>query len=52
MDTHGCGPEVIPRQRRQWQVMAQIRDGFGMEQVNTELEGLSRRVEQEHVAEM
>ena len=48
----GVGPEVIPRQRRQWQVMARIRDGFGMEQVNTELEGLSRRVEQEHVAKM
>ena len=46
------GPEAIPRQRRQWQVMARIRDGFSMDEVNTELEGISRRIEQEYVAEM
>ena len=48
----GVGPEAIPRERRQWQVMARIRDGFSMEEVNTELEGISRRVEQEYGAEM
>ena len=48
----GVGPEAIPRQRRQWQVMARMRDGSSMAEVNTELEGISRRVEQEYLAEM
>ena len=46
------GPETYPRQRRQWQVMARISDGFSMEEVNAELEGISRRIEQEYAAEM
>jgi putative ABC transport system permease protein len=48
----GVEPEVIPRQARQWQVMARMRDGFTMAEVNAELEGLSRRTEQEYGAEM
>lgn len=48
----GVGPEVFPRQRRQWQVMARIRDGFTMSEVNAELEGISRRIEREYGAEM
>jgi len=44
----GVGPEVFPRGRRQWQVIAQIRDGYELEQVNVELEGLARRTEQEY----
>ena len=48
----GVEPEVIGRQRRQWQVMARMRDGFTLTEVNTELEGISRRIEQEYGAEM
>lgn len=44
-------PERFPRQRRQWQVMARIRPGATLEEVNTELGGLARRTEQEYVAE-
>ncbi len=48
----GVGPEVFPRQRRQFQVMARIRDGFSLDQVNAELEGLARRTELEYAREM
>lgn len=48
----GVAPEVIGRQRRQWQVIARMRDGVTLQEVNTELEGFSRRTEQEYGAEM
>lgn len=44
------GPEVFPRNGRQFQVMARIRDGASLAAVNTELEGLARRTEQAHGA--
>jgi putative ABC transport system permease protein len=39
------GPEVYPRNRRQFQVLARIAPGASMQEVNTELEGIARRVE-------
>lgn len=48
----GVAPDVIGRQRRQWQVMARMKAGVTLEEVNTELEGFARRTEQEYGAEM
>ncbi len=48
----GVGPEVFSRNRRQFQVLARVREGVAMEQVNTELEALARRTELEHAREM
>ena len=45
------GPEVFPRNRRQFQVMARVREGASLSEVNTELEGLARRTEREYGAE-
>ena len=47
----GVGPEVIPRQRRQWQVIARLQDGFTLDEANAELEALARRTEQAYTAE-
>ncbi len=44
-------PEVFPRNRRQFQLMARVRDGVDLRTVNAELEGLARRTEETHVAE-
>lgn len=44
----GVDPSVFPRSRRQFQVMARIRDGFDMEAVNVELETLARRTQLEY----
>lgn len=45
------GPEVFPRDRRQFQVIGRIAPGASMDQVAAELEGLARRTELEHGAE-
>jgi putative ABC transport system permease protein len=47
----GAKPDMWPRNRRQFQIMAHVRDGFSLQEVNTELEGLARRTEQVHAAE-
>ena len=47
----GVAPEVYARNRRQFQIIARIREGHTLETVNTELEGLARRTEQAYVAE-
>jgi putative ABC transport system permease protein len=39
------GPEVYPRNRRQFQLLARLADGVTLEEANVELEGISRRVE-------
>ncbi len=44
----GVSPDVFPRGRRQFQVLARIRDGYDMAGVNTELEVLARRTELEY----
>ncbi len=44
------GPEVFPRNRRQFQVMARLAPGVSLAQANTELELIARRVEGEHGA--
>lgn len=41
----GVSPDVFPRQRRQFQILARIQDGYSHEQVNAELEVLARRTE-------
>lgn len=44
-------PEAIPRNRRQFQILARIREGSTLRDVNTELEGLARRTERAWGAE-
>lgn len=44
-------PEVYPRNRRQFQVMARVAPGASLDEVNAELAGLARRVEETHLAE-
>ena len=39
------GPEVYPRNRRQFQLLARLAEGVTLEEANVELEGISRRVE-------
>ena len=39
------GPEVYARNRRQFQVLARLAPGASLEEANTELEGIARRVE-------
>jgi len=38
-------PSEYPRNRRQFQVLARLADGVTLEEANTELEGIARRVE-------
>lgn len=45
------GPERFPRNRRQFQLIARIREGSTLRDVNTELDGLARRTEQAYGAE-
>ncbi len=44
-------PSMWPRNRRQFQILARVRDGFTLEDVNTELEGLARQTEIAHAGE-
>lgn len=39
------GPEVYQRNRRQFQILARLAPGATLEEANTELEGIARRVE-------
>ena len=48
----GIGPEVFPRQRRQFQVMARITPNATMGQVEAEMETIARRTEAEYGGEM
>ncbi|MGW8265586.1 MAG: ADOP family duplicated permease, partial [Longimicrobiales bacterium] len=45
------GPEVYPRNRRQFQLLARLAEEVTLEEANTELEGISRRVEGAFVQE-
>ncbi len=45
------GPEVYPRNRRQFQVLARMADDVTMTEVNAELEGIAGRVEATHAGE-
>ncbi len=44
----GVSPEVFPRERRQFQVLARIADGYDRAGVNAELELLARRTEMQY----
>jgi putative ABC transport system permease protein len=41
-------PELMPRGRRQFQVLARLAPGVTLKEANTELAAIARRVEQEH----
>jgi putative ABC transport system permease protein len=43
-----AGREELPRSRRQLTVLARIKDGLDLEAVNTELDIVARRIEQEY----
>lgn len=49
--TMPVSPEVFPRNRRQFQVLARVAAGSSLTQVNAELAGLADRVEEAHAAE-
>lgn len=42
------GPEVIPRQGRQFQILARLAPEANLEEANVELEGIARRIEAEY----
>jgi putative ABC transport system permease protein len=50
--TMPVGPEVFPRNRRQFQILARVADGATLADVNAELEGLARRTEQTYGGEL
>jgi hypothetical protein len=43
-------PELLPRERRQFQILARVREGHDLDSVNTELRALARQTETEHGA--
>lgn len=45
------GPDRFPRNRRQFQILARVSDGATLQEVNTELEGIARRVQLAHAGE-
>ena len=45
------GPEVYPRNRRQFQILARLAPGATLEQANIELRALARRIEQSYAGE-
>jgi len=47
----GVSPSVFPRDRRQWQVMARVRDGATLEDANAELAALTRRTAAQRAGE-
>ncbi|MGD8322070.1 MAG: ABC transporter permease [Gemmatimonadota bacterium] len=49
--TMAVQPDRYPRNRRQFQMMARTRPGVSLQEVNTELNGIARRVERDHVGE-
>ena len=46
------GPERIPRQGRQFQILARLAPGASLRQANVELESIARRIEGAYVGEM
>jgi predicted permease len=46
-----AGREDLPRSRRQLTVLARIKEGLDLEAVNTELDTVARRIEQEYIDE-
>jgi putative ABC transport system permease protein len=46
-----ASPDVLPRNQRQFNVLARVRPGYSLEQVNSELAAISGRVEQTFLAE-
>jgi putative ABC transport system permease protein len=40
----GARPEVFPRNRRQFQLLARVEEGFSLDDVNTELETIAGRI--------
>jgi putative ABC transport system permease protein len=46
-----AGPQAYARNRRQMQIIARMRDGVSLQEVNTEMDGIARRVEQEYGSE-
>lgn len=49
--TMPVSPEVYPRNRRQFQVLARVASGASLTQANAELAGLADRVEEAHAGE-
>jgi len=47
----GVGPERFERGRRQFQTLARMRSGVTLDEVNAELDGIARRVEQAYGSE-
>jgi predicted permease len=46
-----ASPEVLPRNRRQFNVMARVKPGYSLEEANTELAAIAGRIEQSYAAE-
>jgi putative ABC transport system permease protein len=44
-------PEVMPRNRRQFNILARVKPNFSLEEANIELEAIAGRVEQTYVSE-
>jgi predicted permease len=44
-------PEVLPRNRRQFNVLARVSEGYSLQDVNTELAAVAGRVEQTYLGE-
>jgi putative ABC transport system permease protein len=47
----GASPARFPRNRRQMQILARIKTGYSLQDVNTELAAISGQIEQEHGGE-
>jgi predicted permease len=46
-----ASPEVLPRNRRQFNVMARLKPAYSLEEANTELHAIAGRIEQTYAAE-
>jgi predicted permease len=46
-----ASPEVLPRNRRQFNVMARVKPEYSLEEANTELAAIAGRIEQTYTAE-
>ena len=45
-------PDRFPRDRRQFQILARVREGFGLDDVDADLAAVARRTEEAHGREM